>query len=123
TYDLAKAAFDAQPSIRVLFDNGAGKPNHPGWPYPGFERSFSSFPIPGTVGRSWYVGPSGALSDKPATKTSADGFTWDAHARPLTDFNGDTGSGTNGLWTATQPYNWTQYPKGTAVAYVTTPLS
>jgi uncharacterized protein len=122
TYDLAKAAFDAQPSIRVLFDNGAGKASHPGWPYPGFERSFSSFPIPGTTGRSWYVGPGGALSDKPATKTSADGFTWDAHARPLTDFTGDTGSGTNGLWTATPPYNWTQDPSGTADAYVTPPL-
>jgi uncharacterized protein len=123
TYALAKAAFDAQPSIRVLFDNGAGKAGHPGWPYPGFERSFSSFPIPGTVGRSWYVGPGGALSDKPATKTSADAFTWDAHARPLTDFTGDTGSGTNGLWTATPPYNWTQDPSGTADAYVTPPLS
>ena len=55
TYDLAKAAFEAQPSIRVLFDNGAGG-REPGHPLPGFEHSFDRFPIPGTVGRSWYFG-------------------------------------------------------------------
>jgi predicted acyl esterase len=123
TYDLAKAAFDAQPPIRVLFDNGAGKPEHPGWPYPGFERSYSSFPIPGTTARSWYLGAGGALANQPAKDTGADAFTWDAHARPLTDFTGDTGSGEGGLWTATPNYQWTQDPNRSAVAYVTPTLS
>jgi predicted acyl esterase len=122
TYDLAKAAFDAQPSVRLLFDNGAGNSN-PGWPYPGFERSFESFPIPGTEARSWYLGADGSLSGTPASKAAADEFTWDAHARPLTDFTGDTGSGDGGLWTATPEYQWTQDPSGTAVAYATPPLA
>jgi predicted acyl esterase len=122
TYDLAKAAFDAQPEIRVLFDNGAGNSN-PGWPYPGFEKSFSSFPIPGTEARSWYLGSGAALTDQPAADPAADGFTWDAHARPLTDFTGDTASGPGGLWTATPDYQWSQDPSGTAVSYVTSPLS
>jgi uncharacterized protein len=121
TYDLAKAAFEAQPQIRVLFDNGAGNSNA-GWPYPAFERSFSSFPIPGTKARIWYLAPHGALADQP-TKDTADAFTWDAHARPLTDFSGDTGSGAGGLWTATPNYQWTQDPNRSAVAYVTAPLS
>jgi hypothetical protein len=120
TYAGAKAAFEALPSIRVMFDNGAGNSN-PGWPYPGFERSFPSFPIPGTTGRSWYLAPGGALTDQPSGD-GADGFTWDAHARPLTNFTGDTGAGKDGLWTATPPYNWTQDPPGTAVSYVTAPL-
>jgi uncharacterized protein len=122
TYDLAKAAFEAQPSIRLLFDNGAGNSNA-GWPYPAFERSFSSFPIPGTTPRSWYLAPGGALADHLPASTSTDGFTWDAHARPLTDFSGDTGSGAGGLWTATPNYQWTQDPDRSAVAYVTPPLS
>ena len=46
TYELAKAAFEAQPSIRVLFDNGAGNSSNPGWPYPAFEHSFAAFPVP-----------------------------------------------------------------------------
>src|SRR3954447_25053530 len=61
TYAGAKSAFDALPSVRVLFDNGAGNPSHPGWPDPGFEQSFSSFPIPGTQPRAWYLSPGGAL--------------------------------------------------------------
>jgi uncharacterized protein len=122
TYDLAKAAFEAQPSIRVLFDNGAGNSNA-GWPYPAFERSFSSFPIPGTTARYWSLAPGGVLANRPPTSTSADAFTWDAHARPLTDFSGDTGSGAGGLWTATPNYQWTQDPARSAVAYITAPLN
>jgi hypothetical protein len=122
TYDGAKSAFEAQPEIRVLFDNGAGNASNPGWPYPGFEQSFTSFPIPGTEARSWYLAPSGALTDQSPADASADGFTWDAHARPLTDFTGDTGSGAGGIWTALPNYQWSQDPAGTAVAYVTPPL-
>jgi predicted acyl esterase len=122
TYDLAKATFEAQKPIRVLFDNGAGN-SHPGWPYPGFERSYSSFPIPGTTARYWYAGPNGVLADQPAKKNAMDAFTWDAHARPLTDFSGDTGAGAGGLWTATPGYQWTQDPARSAVAYVSAPLS
>ena len=65
------------------------------------------------------------LADQPATDAAADGFTWDApEARdPLTNFTGDTGSGTGGLWTATPGYEWEQDPAGTAVAYATEPLA
>jgi uncharacterized protein len=122
TYDGAKTAFEAQPQIRVLFDNGAGNSNA-GWPYPAFEHSFSSFPIPGTEARSWYLGPGGGLADESPASAAADGFTWDADARPLTNFTGDTGSGDGGLWTATPNYQWSQDPAGTAVAYATSPLS
>jgi predicted acyl esterase len=120
TYDLAKAAFEALPPIRVLFDNGAGNSNA-GWPYPGFERSFDSFPIPGTKPRSWYAAPHGALVDQLTSNNSADAFTWDAHARPLTNFSGNTGTG--GLWGATPDYQWTDDPSRSAVAYATAPLT
>jgi uncharacterized protein len=122
TYAGALSAFEALPPIRVLFDNGAGGPQ-PGDPQPGFEQSWPSFPIPGTTGRSWYLSPSGALGDAPPTQAGADTFTWNAHARPLTDFTGDTAAGTNGLWTATPPYQWQQPPAGSAASYVTSPLS
>ena len=123
TLDLAKAAFEQQPPVRVLFDNGAGKADHPGWPYPAFERSYSSWPIPEQTARSWYLGAGGTLADAPGADPGADEFTWDSHARPPTDFTGDTGSGANGLWTATPPYDWTQDPDGSAVSYVTPPLN
>jgi hypothetical protein len=122
TYAGALAAFENLPQIRVLFDNGAGGPL-PGYPNPGFEQSWSKFPIPGTTGRSWYFGSGGALSDAKPAQAGADSFTWDARARPLTDFTGDTAAGSGGLWTATPTYNWLQPPAGSAASYVTSPLS
>jgi uncharacterized protein len=122
TYSTALAAFEQLPSIRVLFDNGAGGPQ-PGHPVPGFQQSWPSFPIPGTTGRSWYLAANGALSDAPPTATGAESFTWNAHARPLTNFTGDTAAGSGGLWTATPPYQWSQSPAGSAASYLTSPLS
>ena len=122
TYATALAAFERQPSIRVLFDNGAGG-LQPGHPVPGFERSWPSFPIPGTAARSWYMGPGGSLAAAPPAQAGADSFTWNADARPLTNFTGDTAAGAGGLWTATPPYQWTNNPPGSAVSYVTGPLN
>jgi uncharacterized protein len=122
TYDGALAAFEQLPQVRVLFDNGAGG-SSPGKPYPGFEQSFTSFPVAGTRARSWYLDRRGSLATRRPAKAAADTFTWNAHARPLTDFTGDTAGGTNGLWTATPPYTWTQDPPGSAAAYVTAPLA
>jgi hypothetical protein len=122
SYEGAKAAFEAQPPVRILFDNGAGTSN-PGWPYPGFEQFFERFPPPGTMARAWYLAKGGKLvDDRPAGRRRSASFTWDAGARPLTNFKGDTGAGENGLWTAKPPYEWTHAPDGTAVSYVTEPL-
>lgn len=101
----AKAAFEALPAVRILFDNGAGAA--PGVPVPAFERSFARWPIPGTTTRTWRL---------------ADGsFRWDPKARPATDFTGDTGSGD--LWTASPSYRWSQNPAGTALSSLSEPLA
>jgi predicted acyl esterase len=121
TYEGALAAFEAQDPIRILFDNGAG--GDPGVPYPGFEHSFKSIPVPGTKARTWFFGRNGALAAKRPKKPGANAFTWNARARTLTNFTGDTAAGEDGLWTATPPYPWQQHPKGTAVSYVSTPLT
>ena len=127
TYESALAAFEALPSIRVLFDNGAGTSptgsTTAGDPYPGFEQSFSKFPIPGTKAKSWYFGPGGALNEKQPAAEGTDSYTSDANAVPLTDYGANTGTG--GLWgNASQwEYNWVQPPAGSAVSYVSAPLT
>jgi predicted acyl esterase len=128
TYEMALNAFEAQRSIRVLFDNGAGKaPNGgteaAGNPYPGFEQSFSAFPIPGTTARTWYFGPGGALNDQPAAAKGADTYTANANALPRNDYVGNTGTG--GLWgnASEWTYNWAQAPAGSEVSYVSAPLA
>jgi predicted acyl esterase len=122
TYAGARLAFERQKPIRILFDNGAGSADA-GHPYPGFERSFEKFPVPGTKARDWYFAPGGELESGQPPATGHNAFTWDAGARPLTDFTGDTGAGAGGLWTATPGYVWSQDPEGSAVAYVTAPLT
>jgi predicted acyl esterase len=127
TYGSALSAFEALPGIRVLFDNGAGTSplgtTTPGDPYPGFEQSFSKFPIPSTGARSWYLGPNGMLSEQPPSAEGVDSYTSDASATPLTDFGANTGSG--GLWgNASQwEWNWVQPVAGSAVSYVSAPLT
>jgi predicted acyl esterase len=122
TYQGALSAFEALPSIRVLFDNGAGS-SQPGAPLPAYEHSFPSFPIPGTTARTWYMGPNGTLNDSRPTRRGANSFTWNSNARPLTDHTGDPEAGQNGIWTATPTYQWLNPPAGSAVSYVSSPLT
>jgi predicted acyl esterase len=119
TYGAALAAFDAQPQVKVMFDNGAG--GAPGFPYPGFERDFSRFPIPGTRARSWFFGQNGTLTGKAPKKGGSQSFTWDKTARPASDFAG-TNTGGGDLWTDHPNFDWRQPPAGTAASYLTPPL-
>jgi uncharacterized protein len=127
TYQAALSAFDKLPSVRVLFDNGAGKSpsgtSTPGDPYPGFEASFSSFPIPGTTARTWYLGSGGALTNQPPSSKGVNSYTSNATALPLSDYGSNTGGG--GLWgNASQwQWNWKQNPSGSAVSFLSAKLT
>jgi uncharacterized protein len=128
SYRAALRKFDAQPEVRVMFDNGAGKgplrDGRPGDPYPAFQAGFRSFPIPGTRARSWYLGAGGALTGAKPRRGRADRFAWNPRARPATDLHkaSEQESGPGGLWTASPDYRWTYNPAGTAASYVTAPL-
>jgi hypothetical protein len=128
TYQGALAAFNQLPEIRVLFDNGSGTSptgaSTAGDPYPGFEQDFSTFPIPGTTAQTWYLAPEGTLADQPPTTTNINWYTSNANALPLTDY-GSTNVESGGLWgNASQwQWNWEQNPSGSAVSYVSAPLT
>jgi predicted acyl esterase len=122
TYESAKAAFEALPTIRVLYDNGAGG-SEPGQPREAFERGYPSWPVPGAKGLELFLDDDGALSGSKPSGTGADTFKWDTKARPPTDFHGNTGGGEGGIWTATPDYEWTQNPAGSALSYVSKPLA
>ena len=120
-YRSALNAFQALPSVRVMFDNGAG--GAPGTPYPSFEADFKRFPIPKTRARSFYFSSNGSLVGKPPRrKGGSDTFTWDKGARPATDFAG-TNTGGGDLWTAHPSFDWRQPPAGTAASFVSAPLA
>ena len=127
TYSSALSAFEAQPEVRVLFDNGAGTSptgaTTAGDPYAGYERSFPDFPVPGTYAARWYLGGRGTLGASPPTTSASDYYTSNASAVPLADYRGNTGGG--GLWAnaSSWTWNWQQNPAGTSLSYVTAPLS
>jgi hypothetical protein len=128
TYELALAEFEKLPAVRVLFDNGAGEAppggtTAAGNPYPGFERTFSELPVPGTTARTWYLGPHGTLNEAAPAAKGVDSYTSNANATPRTDYSSNTGTG--GLWSDASKweYNWVQPPAGSAVSYVSAPLT
>ena len=126
TYDGALAEFEKAPAVRVLFDNGAGTgpagTNQPGDPYPTYEHSFRSLPVPGTKATSFYLGGGSALHPH-APARNVDRYRSDPRELPGTDFDGGTGTGA--LWgNASQwSWDWEQRDAGTAVSYVSAPLA
>jgi predicted acyl esterase len=127
SYSAALAAFEKLPQVNVEFDNGAGSSPggtfNPGSPYSAFQQGFSGFPVPGTTAGVWYLGPGGTLN---ASRPSHRGINWyssNPKALPHNDYTGNTGGG--GLWgnSSQWTWNWKQNPVGSAVSYVSAPLS
>jgi predicted acyl esterase len=116
TYAQAKAAFEALPHVRVLFDNGAGA--RPGAPVAVSEQSFATWPVPNVRADAWYLQPAGGLNGRPPASEGADSYRPDPSARPRTDFNGSDG----GVWSALPSYNWTEPAEGKALSYVSAAL-
>jgi predicted acyl esterase len=129
TYESALNAFEALPEVRVLFDNGAGKSElgfgANGDPYRTFEQSFSSFPIPGTTARSWYLGPGGTLGDHPPTATGTDSYTSSSGSTLGPNAGKDYPPKEPGLWGDAQEWqwSWSQNPPGSSVSYLSPPLA
>jgi predicted acyl esterase len=123
----AQRAFEALPQVTVDFDNGAGASptgdRTAGNPYAGYQATFPSLPAPGTRAASWFLQPNGALTSRKARATYAARFRADPRATPLNSYRGNTGSG--GLWgnSSQWTYDWRPNPAGTAVSFVTPPLT
>lgn len=118
TYEQALAAFEAEPKIRVLFENGAGVATA-GAPVHSFELSFDQWPIPSLQPTAWYFGPDGALTSEPPAGEGADSYIYDTSRAQLTTFSG----GDDGVWKALPNWNWRQLQAGRNLAYATDPLS
>ena len=121
SYEAALAAFQALPSVRILFDNGAGAAaRRPGAGLRALVRRASRCPAPP---RARGTSAPAARSPTPRRpRRATDTFTWSRAARPPTTSPATRG-GTNGLWTATPSYKWSQNPPGTAASYVSAPLA
>ena len=75
SYDDALATFEADPRVRIQFENGAG--GEPGLPYARFEAGFDAWPPEETEAQTWYFDADGALVDEAATADGTDSYTSD----------------------------------------------
>jgi hypothetical protein len=120
SFEEALGSFEAEPRLRVLFENGAGDPEHPGSPYPSFEMFFDGWPVPGTEARAWYFAAGGLLADEPASSDGADTFSYDPSSAQLTTC--ETCTRQEDYWLALPPWEWPGLGAGTSAAYATAPL-
>jgi putative CocE/NonD family hydrolase len=120
TLESAQAAFEQQPQVRIMFENGAGG-SSPGLPYPEFERWYPRFPVPGTRARTWFADSDGRLAGRKPKKPVEETFDADPRSTAPTNFTGDSGSGN--LWTDAPTYHWTEHKPGTSVSWLTGPLN
>ena len=118
TYEEARAAFEAAPPLRVIFDNGGGV-DFPGAPSGPFERSFSQWPPKEQSVRRYYLHADGTLADRtPTEATASSSFLLDPDAgkRGIVGPKG-------GLWGTAPDWNWQQSAAGKALVFVTPVLT
>ena len=116
------------PSIRVLFDNGAGTSplgsDDRRRSLRGFEETFSSFPIPGTKAQYLVSRAGGTLNQQPAEPPKASTATPPTpNATPLTDFGPNTGAAACGATPRSGNGTGRSRRAGSAVSYVSAPLA
>ncbi len=111
----AKKAFEAQPRVRVLMDNGAGDKG-PGALQPVWQAQFSTWPPPSAVPTTLHLGSGGTLA-RAVPGSSAVAFQPDPSARPATDLP------KGNVWSATPPYIWKPVTGPSGLGFVSTPLA
>ena len=119
SYDVALAKFEAEPSIRIGFEQGGNDAYSPGTPEPNFVAEFPSWPIPSAVATTWLLDGDGTLTPGPVAKPGQSSYIADPSAVPPTFYTGDG----SGIWRADVQYDWRPIPDGTGLGFVTAPLA
>ncbi|HUF97843.1 MAG TPA: CocE/NonD family hydrolase [Ilumatobacter sp.] len=125
TYDEALAAFETEPPIVVLFEEGAAEGTAPRTPQPRFEATFSSWPVPEAVATTWFLtdataGVAGTLGIEPgAADAEPAEYLALPDAIPPTFYEGDG----NGVWSVDVEYDWVEGGAGTFASWATEPLT
>ena len=121
----ARAAFEQQPRVRVLFDNGGGSAG-PGAMQPVWSADFTSWPPPQAKASAWMLDPGGTLLTSPAPATTVltspvpattVSFMPDPYARPATDLP------QGNPWSALPPYQWAPVTGAGGLGFISPPLA
>jgi uncharacterized protein len=115
----ARAAFERDPRVRILMDNGAG-PAGPGALGAAWELPLSSWPVREARATALHLGANGALDPAAAGQRGTVSYTGDPRARPQQTLPGD---GEADAWKAQPPYRWAPVAAGKGVGFATAPLA
>lgn len=116
-YEAAKAAYEAEPSIQIIYESGVPEEVEPGAPQGTFSARFDAWPIPETAPYRLYLQPGGQLA---LTPPEADGGASAFEHEPEAGARSLLASGSvNGLqprWAYRQP------TPGKAASFISAPL-
>jgi uncharacterized protein len=117
TWEAAKAAYEADPAVRALFEDGGT--SQVGAPAETFELDFASWPPPGTQPLRLYFHADGSLTPSlPTEASAASSFQLD----PAAGQRGILAPGAD-IWALLPDYDWRPLPAGNDVVLQTPPLT
>ena len=122
TLAAARAAFERQPRVRVLFDNGGGSAG-PGAMQPAWSEDYTSWPPPQARPATFRLGVGGSLTataggnGSSAVTSGTVAFKPDPSARPADDLP------SGNAWAAIPPYRWDPATGADGVGFISTPLT
>ena len=122
-YEDALAAFEAEPSIRVLFEEGAADGTAARTPLPRFVEEFESWPIPSLEATEWFFGNDGSLGDTAAETASQTEYLALPDGIPATFLAEESAGNSGDIWKLDVQWDWQQNAPGTAANFITKPLS
>lgn len=117
-YADALAAFEAEPSIEVLFEQGASDGAPPLTPLARYSASFDEWPIPGTLPTTFHLDANGAMTSEPATDDGMVSYLSLSEGIPQTFWTGNSSD----LWRTDVVWDWQEPAPGTFADFVSTPL-
>ncbi|MEC7984977.1 MAG: CocE/NonD family hydrolase [Myxococcota bacterium] len=113
SFEDALAAYEAEPTIRLLFENGAGS-DVVGEPVARYETTYDQWPPNEAQPLQWYLGDT-SLSEAADNTSAIDLWTFDPEASD-TNFFGESGYHTMRLmW----DIDWTYFSEGYVSSYLT----
>ncbi len=122
-YAAAKAAYEAEPSVSVMFENGGAttglRGNEPGEPGGTFTRTYAQWPPSEATEREWFFAPGAKLADTSQAVLGADSFAFDDSGAQISFFKDDKYPLLDRLW----QFDWTRFEPDTAASYETVPLT
>ncbi len=116
TWEAARAAYEAEPVVRVLFESGGG--SNVGAPEARYQATFAAWP-PSAQATRYYFRKDGSLSaTAPTEADAASQFQFD----PSAGMRGNLASGGD-IWALLPKWDWKPLAAGKSVAFLSDPLT